>query len=338
MIQYTKLHSINFARRTSIGNFLGSLLGRKKRLAAGAVEDRFYNRYLASLGASVYSSHPFSQIAIFCLMIVELEAFRQGWPDTSVLREKPFATFFARYRSFAEFRAFSSDFYHLIRCGIFHRGEPMGGWSFDTFGSLIDFDSKIINIKEFSRCMHRCFYRYIDDLKSSDWDSEIWINLRYKVDSIVDNYCDPRDSKALYFAYGSDMYTLQLRKRIENFTIHGYGALTDVSLEFKNYNGSRSGRANIAGGGRRKVLGILYEVEKSALEFLDEVEDGYKRIYVPVISESGARILAHTYISDSAGENQPPTPEHLHDLQDGAIEHSLPDWYLSNLKRIETLY
>jgi hypothetical protein len=82
----------------------------------------------------------------------------------------------------------------------------------------------------------------------------------------------------------------------------------------------------------------LYEVEKPALEMLDEVEDGYKRIYVPVISESGARILAHTHISDSAGENQPPTPEHLHDLQDGAIEHSLPDWYLSNLKRIGTLY
>lgn len=87
--------------------------------------------------------------------------------------------------------------------------------------------------------------------------------------------------------------------------------LVEINLQDFEYSGSRSGRANIAGGGRRKVLGILYEVEKSALELLGEVENGYKRIYVPVISESGARILAHTYISDSAGENQPPTPEHL---------------------------
>lgn len=150
--------------------------------AAAFVKERFEERYLApALNASI--RHGFSMMAIACLTIESLQAFRLGLGSTKNNSGNMFAAFFAHHRAFAEF-ADGTWFYDDIRCGILHVAEARGGWRILRSGPLIDKKTKAINATRFVRQLRRAVYAYAAELQH---DEALWKLFKKKMGQVVKN-------------------------------------------------------------------------------------------------------------------------------------------------------
>ena len=130
-------------------------------------------------------------MAICCLMIEALESFWRGWSDTRGRSGEAFRSFFRRcLEQNLELGVFSQqadDFYEGVRCGILHQAETTRGWRIRRKGPLFDQSTKTINATKFHDQLENALKRYCDELKQSEWDSEIWCNLREKMKRVIEN-------------------------------------------------------------------------------------------------------------------------------------------------------
>jgi hypothetical protein len=166
------------------------LEARKDReLIAEFIQGRFSERYVKPLLAG--KKHGFCTMSICCLMVEALESFYQGWPDTRKRSREVFISFFRRCAEqeseLGVFADHADDFYEGIRCGILHQAETTRGWRIRRKGPLFDASTKIINASLFHNRLKEILLFYRDSLKKSDWDSEIWHNLRRKMDAVIEN-------------------------------------------------------------------------------------------------------------------------------------------------------
>ncbi len=156
------------------------------------IRQRFSERYITPLRGS--EKHGFCTMAISCLMIEALESFWQGWPDTRKHSRESFCSFFKRCESLGSplrvFSGIADDFYKGVRCGILHQAETTRGWRIRRKGPLYSPETKTINATEFHNKLEEVLERYCSDLQNADWDSDIWRNLRSKMDAVVKN-CNP---------------------------------------------------------------------------------------------------------------------------------------------------
>jgi hypothetical protein len=130
-------------------------------------------------------------------MIEALESFRQGWGDTNAgmpfrgktrsKGEVAFHYFFGHNEEFKDFRRYPQEFYKHIRCGILHQAESTGGWRITRKGPLFDAPTKTINATLFLNKLRKSLEGYCEELKSSDWNSPLWDNLRKKMQVICEN-------------------------------------------------------------------------------------------------------------------------------------------------------
>lgn len=149
---------------------------------------RFSERYLNPIKRlDRTEKHGFSIMAISCLMIESLESFKNGWEDTRNKSEKAFKSFFERETEFEIFRTVSSQFYKNVRCGILHQSETTNGWKIRRDGNLFKPETKTINATDFLNKLEITLNKYVSELKSSDWDSSKWDNLRRKLRLIINN-------------------------------------------------------------------------------------------------------------------------------------------------------
>jgi len=98
--------------------------------------------------------------------------------------------FFTRETKFKEFATHDipPQFYKNIRCGILHQGETTGGWSINrTSTKLLDKTKREINAFLFATQLNKSLEAYRDELKTKEWDSQIWKNAREKMKSILKN-------------------------------------------------------------------------------------------------------------------------------------------------------
>ncbi len=106
-----------------------------------------------------------------------------------------------------------------------------------------------------------------------------------------------------YFAYGSNMDEQQMAAKQVSFTKKEKAVLQGYRLTFNKKTANGSGRATIIKSADADLVeGILYEILEEDLVKLDKPErypEHYSRIEVPVILDSGTRILATTYIANS---------------------------------------
>jgi len=158
-----------------------------KNKIVNLIHHRFNNRYVKHL-KQIDSG--FLMMAVACLMIETIESFRQGLKDTKAkgMGLKMFKDFFKKeVMLFPNFNKIYSDFYYNIRCGILHQAETNNAWRILQIGDILDIKEKTINSKEFVNMLEKALNNYIQSLKKTDFNSEIWKNALLKLDDICEN-------------------------------------------------------------------------------------------------------------------------------------------------------
>lgn len=94
----------------------------------------------------------------------------------------------------------------------------------------------------------------------------------------------PSGTRLLYFAYGSNMLTRRLARRVEGVRVVGPAWLPGYRLGFHKRGMDGSGKAVVAPAGEGDgVHGVLFELPTAARGILDRVEGGYRRCAVEVL-------------------------------------------------------
>jgi hypothetical protein len=153
---------------------------------ANFIYERFNERYIRPFDKNA-KKNGFIMMASACLMIESLESFWQGWrkSPTSALA---FCQFFDRNDRFRAFRGHSQKFYVNIRCGILHQGETTGGWHIRRDRRvLFEPATTTIDATRFLKEMDCCLSEYCDLLRASEWNSDVWKNLRKKMKAVCAN-------------------------------------------------------------------------------------------------------------------------------------------------------
>ena len=167
----------------------------RKRISSFIME-RFTERYVRPLRVDPRKKHGFCTMAICCLLIEVLESFWQGWADTRRRSREAFRSFFQRCEDqgleLGVFSKLADDFYEGIRCGILHQAETANGWRIRRKGPLFDPETKTINATKFHKELEKALKVYCDKLECSDWNSQLWKNLRKKMRAVIEN-CRPRE-------------------------------------------------------------------------------------------------------------------------------------------------
>lgn len=144
--------------------------------------------------------------------------------------------------------------------------------------------------------------------------------------------------KALYFAYGSNLFAPRLQARLGTAEPAGTARLEGHRLVCDKPGRDGSAKANLVEDRAEHVWGALYLLETRHLPILDRFEGGYERLLVRVESHLDGRSAgfreALTYRSNQRTTDPIPFGWYRQLILDGARDHGLPsDW----LDRLETL-
>ena len=199
--------SIELSKGITIVKYLEYVSNENKSEIANMIYQRFYDRYLKpySFPDSEFKKtykNGFSMMASSCLMIETYMAFKKGIEDTESVGRECFCDFFNSEPEFIIFKNTSknssghylktkipSKFYYNIRCGILHQGETKEGWKITRKKSkpLFDVSSLTLNAYKFMEELNKVLKRYKSKLETEDWNSEIWLKLRTKMDFVINN-------------------------------------------------------------------------------------------------------------------------------------------------------
>ena len=145
-----------------------------------------------------------------------------------------------------------------------------------------------------------------------------------------------------YFAYGSNMDSDRLKKRISRNQVEARkGWLEGYTLTFDKLANDGSGYANIRPAESETVYGVLYKLTEEELRKLDRCEgvpDHYVRRSIRVETEQGS-VQAECYVASEKKirKGLRPRRDYLDHLIRGAQEHSLPPEYIEKLRSVEPL-
>lgn len=144
----------------------------------------------------------------------------------------------------------------------------------------------------------------------------------------------------LYFAYGSNMERVQMKRRCPKARFVAAAVLPDHELVF-------SGTPRMWGGGiadirrvpGKKVEGVVWEIGEAERKVLDEYE-GYPDLYVSkevqVRTAAGKVLTAFAYVMANPGREMPPSKPYKRLLISGAEEHGLSEEYVAFLESIRS--
>ena len=142
----------------------------------------------------------------------------------------------------------------------------------------------------------------------------------------------------LYFAYGSNMERVQLKRLCPKAKFVAAAVLPDHELVFSGKSRMWGGGiADIRGVPGKKVEGVVWEISEAERKVLDEYE-GYPDLYVTkevqVQTTSAKVIAAFAYVMVSPGREMPPSKPYKRLLISGAEEHDLSEQYIAFLESI----
>lgn len=140
-----------------------------------------------------------------------------------------------------------------------------------------------------------------------------------------------------YFAYGSNMLTARLERRVGPVELVGRARVAGRRLAFHKRSGDGSGKCDIpvAESPSEEVHGVVYEMPDSALEELDRFEGGYSRALLEV-ELSGDPVEAHAYLAQSVHVDPGARPFdwYLQLVHAGTHQHGLVEEYRSVLAEV----
>ena len=139
----------------------------------------------------------------------------------------------------------------------------------------------------------------------------------------------------LYFAYGSNMCTGRLRRRISTATFVCIAKLSRHSFRFhkRSTDGSAKGNAFETGNPTDIVWGVIFNINKGQKSILDEAEGlgaGYEEKAATVLDQSGQEHRVILYVADanSVDTKLRPYSWYKRFVVDGARQHGLPNEYV----------
>ena len=139
-----------------------------------------------------------------------------------------------------------------------------------------------------------------------------------------------------YFAYGSNMLTSRLRKRVPSCEFVTTAKLLRHQLRFHKRSSDRSSKCNafLTGVDADVIWGAVFNIPTAEKTTLDEAEglgSGYNEKMVDLITPAGERLRAITYYADDTAivEGLFPYTWYKDLVLSGAIEHGLPADYVA---------
>lgn len=149
----------------------------------------------------------------------------------------------------------------------------------------------------------------------------------------------------LYFAYGSNMNSEQMRGRCPSARFQTIARLDGFKLAFprdsKTWGG---GVASIVPDPASHVWGIVYKISEAEQPLLDKYEgfstqrpalaNEYQRVEKRVVGKDGAPIRVLIYVANTQPSPALPSVRYLSQLITGAKHFQLPPEYIAELEKI----
>lgn len=144
-----------------------------------------------------------------------------------------------------------------------------------------------------------------------------------------------RRPPAHYFAFGSNMSSVRLRKRLPDAHSRGRGCLPGWRFVCNKSGLDGSAKANLRRDPAGTVWGVVYELPRTDLERLDAIEGGYDRIEVDVLRDDGRPVRCQSYASPRLTADPRPFDWYKALIVVGAKEHGLPTDYVAMLEALD---
>lgn len=150
------------------------------------------------------------------------------------------------------------------------------------------------------------------------------------------------DDTQICFAYGSNMSVRRLRERVPSAKPLGIGWLPGYRLVFRKKSKDGSGKCDIVPSRAYTVFGVLFEIDSSEEEVLDQFEGlngGYLKKGCNVRVAERRYMPAFTYYADPkrVDSELKPYTWYLNHVVIGAEEASLPEAYVQNIRATESI-
>jgi protein-arginine kinase activator protein McsA len=189
----TALDKVLLSRSVTVGKYKELVKEKDRQAVADFISERFTERYITPIDPQDKSnSSGFTIMAVCCLMIEALEAFRCGYSDTRNKSQECFKDFFRdadKRKRFGDCLINCPDFYDAVRCGLLHQAETRNGWLIHQ-GSEPLVKGQTINAVRFLDQLKAYLQDYTAELRNNNWDATIWKKLREKMDAVISN-CQP---------------------------------------------------------------------------------------------------------------------------------------------------
>jgi AIG2-like family len=145
----------------------------------------------------------------------------------------------------------------------------------------------------------------------------------------------------LYFAYGSNMCTGRLRRRVPSAAAPQVAKLSGHTFHFHKRSDDGSGKGNALNTGNPAdvVRGVIFRIhprEKHALDDAEGVGHGYVERPVTVTDEAGNQHQTFMYVADekSIDNSLRPYSWYKRFVVEGARQHRLPADYIARIEAI----
>lgn len=145
---------------------------------------------------------------------------------------------------------------------------------------------------------------------------------------------DLMSGKTYYFAYGSNMDTQQMLKRVPSAKKIGIGRLEGYSLRFNRRGTYRNSGVASVEKANDEVLGVVWEIKSSDIAILTKIEDpaAYDRETIEVMFDDGRTQPCITYIAKKQDNFIAPESDYLELIINGAKEAGINETYINRLR------
>ena len=140
---------------------------------------------------------------------------------------------------------------------------------------------------------------------------------------------------ALYFAYGSNMWSERLVGRVGKVRALGRATLADHRFVCNKRGADGTAKANIESAVGEDVPGVLFAMSEASLVELDAFEPGYRRDETSVAGPAGT-VTAFTYFATHLCDDPRPSAAYRDVMVRGAREHELPEAWIAFLRSLPT--
>lgn len=286
----------------------------------------------------------FAVLALDCLLIDTLQAFREGRAFSS---EQSVARSFGSFLKGARFACFSrrdrSDFFRQVRSALLHNGETRGNWIVRRGRSEMltrTDEGRVLDRTLFHRAIVEEFEDYLRELEVEA--SETRERFLRRMDAICGLTTTPVTTYD-YFAYGSNLLDSELAQTVPGAEPVGMAHVPCWRLSFTKHSVKRGGdAASIEPCASNVVWGFVYRIAAADWPRLVAREQGYEQVQLtalivddPTAPWSGRPATVETFRGDHVcTERCGPPRSYVELVLKGAEEKGLPADYLRALEQL----